>query len=177
MSNSKDKSFRIIEPEQKKPFEKFAPPKPEPEPQAAPPHKETMVETAAAELQVKLPGVNLPLLLKLIALFTLVGGLSIIGSASADIFNPQKVGFLTYILRLAAGVVFVIISYGIVKRQNWATWLYGAMVIMALFINWPLAILPALIVIYMIFNRKYFFPSIFDKLFNKASTALSTRFK
>jgi hypothetical protein len=175
-SISKD-SFKIKN-NPKKPFANINKmPEPEPKPVEIKTHKETKVEEVAEDLKVNLPNVNLPLPLKLIALFTLIGGLSALGSAFADIFNPEDFTFKSYILRLIAGGIFVIISYGLVRKQNWSTWLYGIMVFVSLFINWPLSILPAIIVIYMYFNRKYLYPSIFDKLFNKATTAIASRLK
>lgn len=152
-------------------------PEPAIEPAEVTAHEETVVEEVAEDLNVSLPKVNLPLPLKFIALFTLIGGLSAVGSAFADIFNPEDFVLKSYLLRLIAGGVFVIISYGLVRRANWSTWLYAVSVFVSLFINWPLAILPAVIVVYMYFNRKYLYPSVFDKLFNKAATAIASRMK
>ena len=170
-------SFKITS-NPKKPFANInQEPEQDPEVAEVESHEETVVEEVAEDLNVSLPKVNLPLPLKLIALFTLIGGLSAIGTSFADIFNPEEFILKTYLLRLIAGGVFVIISYGLVRKQNWSTWLYGVMVFVSLFINWPLAILPAVIVIYMYFNRKYLYPSVFDKLFNKATTAIASAMK
>jgi|GEM_PF-1486087 len=173
---SKD-SFKIVS-RPKKPFANInQEPRPAREPEEVESHEETVVEEVAEDLNVSLPNVNLPLPLKLIALFTLIGGLSAIGSAFADIFNPGEFILKAYLLRLIAGGIFVIISYGLVRKQNWSTWLYGVMVFVSLFTTWQLAILPAVIVVYMYFNRKYLYPSVFDRLFNKATTAIADRMK
>ena len=161
-------------------FEKFDPDKPENkerEIKDAPKQEETVVESVAEQLHVDLPQVNIPLPMKLIALLTLIGGLSTLASTFTGIFSATEVTASRYILNVVAGVLFIAISYGLIKRQNWATWLYGLIVIVGLFINWAFSILPALIVIYLIINRKYLYPSIFDKLVTKLSHKLSKQMK
>lgn len=155
-------------------------PPPEPLAKTASPQLEqekNMVEAIAKDLKVNLPNVNLPLLVKLVSLFTLVGGLSILGSAFVDIFNPARIKFITYFLRLLAGLSFIFISYGLVKRQRLAIWLYAALVLISLFVNPVFATLPGLIVIYLFFQRRFFTPSFIDVLFEKSIVFIASKFK
>jgi hypothetical protein len=134
-------------------------------------------EVVAQELNVNLPKVNLPLPIKLIAVFTLIGGLSILGGAFADIFNSNRVNISLYLLRLLGGVSFVGISYGIIKKRRSAVWLYGFLVIIGLFINPLFSFLPAAIVVYLYIKRKHFAPSVFDNLINWLLEKIGSNFK
>lgn len=172
-TNNKDSlSNKTVE----SPFDRFDTTN-DPKPKEPEVNEDSPLEKVADELHVNLPEVNLPLGLKLVALLTLVGGLGTLSSMFAGIFDTQDFDLKSYIFRLIGGVIFIAISYGIIKRQNWATWLYGVMVIFSLIINWPLAILPAVIVIYMYFNRKYLYPSIFDNFFNFLSNKIGKQLK
>lgn len=122
------------------------------------------VEEAAEELEIHLPHSNLPLPIKVIALFTLIGGLSILGSIFVDIFTPGGVGFFLYIWRIVTGAIAVFIAYGLVHKERWAVWLYGILVVVALFLNFFAALLPAAIVAYLYRERQLFRPSFFDAL-------------
>lgn len=164
-------SFKVVQ-NPKNPFEKYDEPE-EVEPEEIEEHEETVLEKAAEDLKLNLPQVNLPLGLKIVALLTLVGGLGTLGNLFANIFDSSTFSFKNYILQLIGGILFIAISYGIIKRQNWATWLYGALVILALFINWPFALLPAAVVVYMYFNHKYLYPSVFDRALKKLSELIS----
>ena len=138
---------------------------------------EEEVEKVAKELNIELPKTNLPWLVKVISILTLVGGLSVAGGAFADIFNPAEVSFIFYILRLLAGVAFIAVSYGLIKQKRWGIWIYGLAVILGIFINPTLAILPIIIVAYLYTQRNYFEPSVFDKvvgsLIKKTTRAVS----
>ena len=115
---------------------------------------EKKIEKIARELQVSLPASGLPLLLRLIALFTLIGGLSIIGGIFADIVRPPTSTPHFYFLRVIVGVLAIAISYGIIERKRWALWLYAVVVLVGLFINPLVAILPSLILLYLFSKRQ-----------------------
>lgn len=138
--------------------------------------EESFVERAAEELKISLPQTDLPWVLKIIALFALVGGLSIIGSSFADIFGQEKVGFGRYILRLGSGIAFLLIAYGLVEKRRWAVWLYGFLVVVGLWLNFYLAIFPALIVAYLYFRRRHFRPSLLDVWLIKQKNILWKRY-
>lgn len=142
----------------------FNEPTPEEEPEELPAQEETVVEEVAEELNVGLPKVNLPLPMKLVAALSLVAGLSLISSLFMGAFSgKESVTGIEYAMSLAAGALLVGTAYGLIKRQNWATWLYGLLVFMSFFINWKLSIIPLGFLIYMIVNRKYLHVSIFDR--------------
>lgn len=166
-----ENSFRVVQ-NTTNPFEQYEEP-PEIKPEELEIHEETVLEKAAEDLKINLPEVNLPVGLKIVAVLTLIGGLGTLGNLFANIFNTATFDLRLYILQLIGGVLFVTVSYGILKRQNWATWLYALLVCIALFINWPLAILPSAIVLYMYLNRKYFYPSAFDRWYNHLVNIIS----
>lgn len=118
----------------------------------------------AQDLQINLPKSQLQWPIRLIALFTLIGGLSIAGSSFADVFNPAEVGFLFYLLRLIASFLFIVIAYGLIKRKRWAIWLYGLLVLIGLFVNFAFSVFPALIVFYLYTQRRFFPPSALDRM-------------
>lgn len=121
------------------------------------------IEQVAHDLQLNLPLTNLPLIDKIIALLTLIGGLGILGSTLADIFYPDRIAFYLYTIRLVAGFSFLGISYGLIHRQRWAIWWYSFLVVLALFINPVAALVPGLIVIYLYSQGHLFAESIFDR--------------
>lgn len=125
--------------------------------------KEDVVDVATRELATALPKTTLPLFLKLIALFTLIGGLSIIEGSFSGIFSRSEIDFLEYILRLSGGLSLIAISYGLMMRRDWAIWLYFFVVVVGFFINPAFLIFPAIIVAYLFYERKIFRPSVFDK--------------
>src|SRR5258708_27682209 len=106
------------------------------------------VHKIAKKLEVTLPGGNLPLEIKLIALFTVTGGLSIMGGIFGDIVRPKEVHLPTYLIRIVVGILMIAISYGLVTRKKWSLWLYGLIVIIGLFINFVAALIPLAAVIY-----------------------------
>jgi len=158
------------------PFDRFDPDN-EPKPEEPKVDEDNPLEKVADELHVNLPEVNLPMGLKLISLLTLVSGLGTLGSIFTSAFDTQDFNLKSYIFRLISGVILIAISYGIIKRQNWATWLFGVMVILFLIINWPFAILPAAIALYMYFNRKYLYPSFIDKFYQSITKKIGRQLK
>jgi hypothetical protein len=123
---------------------------------------EQKVQEVADELQVNLPKVNIPITLKLIALFTLIGGLSIIGSLFSDIIRPIDGGYAFYFLRIIFGVISIVIAWAILERRRLAIWLYGIIAFIGFFTNPVIAILPVIVAFYLYLKRDYFTPSIFD---------------
>src|SRR5258706_12434168 len=103
----------------------------------------------AKQLEVALPGGNLPIEIKLIALFTLTGGLSIMGGIFGDVIRPTGTHLPTYLVRLVVGVAMIAISYGIVTKKVWSLWLYGLVILIGLFVNPVAAVIPLLAVIYL----------------------------
>ncbi len=114
------------------------------------------VHKIARKLEVTLPGGKLPLEIKLIALFTVTGGLSIMGGIFGDIVRPKEVHLPTYLIRIVVGILMIAISYGLVTRKKWSLWLYGLIVIIGLFINFVAALIPLAAVIYLIIKRDLF---------------------
>lgn len=134
------------------------------------------IEGIAEDLNVNLPNVNLPLPLKFIAVFTLIGGLSVVGSVFADIFNPNGVSFKIYILRIVSGVILIAVSYGIIKKRRWSLWLYAVIIILGLFMNPVVSVLPFLVLVYLYFKRKHFAPSFIDRALSKWFNSLEHSF-
>lgn len=128
------------------------------------PKTEAAIDKAIKEMGVGLPVTNEPLIFKLIALATLAGGLSIVGSTFVDIVRPDSISGFFYILRLAIGVLAIAVAYGIVQKKRWALWLYGLIVLVSLIANPGLAIIPAAILAYLSFHKNRFAPCIFDFL-------------
>ena len=124
---------------------------------------EGKAEKIADELKVTLPASGSPLPLRLIALFTLIGGLSIIGSLFADIVRPPSNTPHFYFVRIIVGLLAVFISYEIIEKSKLAIWLYGLIVVVGLFINPIVSILPGLVLVYLIFQRHQFKSSIIDQ--------------
>lgn len=154
----------------------------EPEPEAEPEEYHEIsngkvIEEVVEQMDVKLPKVSLPLPMKLIALITFVGGLGILGSSLTGVFSPNGNTFKGYILNLIAGIVFVGVAYGLYRQQNWSTWLYGVTVVIGLFINPAYSVVPAIIVIYLIMNRRYLYASIFDRTFRRLSETIGSGLK
>ena len=114
------------------------------------------IEHAAQVLQISMPLGDMPLSIKLIALFTLTGGLSIMGSMFVDLLRPAHMDIRLYFSRLIIGLFAIGVAYGITKQRTWALWLYTLIVIIGYF-NSPLfAILPAVALIYLFSQRSYF---------------------
>lgn len=123
---------------------------------------EDETQKVSEELKINLPGQGLFLPLRLIGLFTLVGGLSIIGSAFANIVDSTATNLGIYILRLLVGALSITSAYGIIEHKRWALWSYGAIVLIGLYYNPVVTILPAIALIYMYTQRQRFSMSILD---------------
>ncbi len=137
-----------------------------PDPHPAPKPKETLEEEVAEvthELHMDLPGGNVALFVKIVALLTLIGGTSVLGATFVDLFNPGHGNFWLYLLRMVSGALLLSAAYGLIKRQRWALWIYGVVVVAGALINPILAIFPAALLLYLIWRRGYFIPSVFDK--------------
>jgi len=120
------------------------------------------------EFQVNLPGKGLETPIRLIAFFTLVGGLSIIGGLFTDIIKPSNEDYLLYVLRIILGVTAIAISYGIVERRSWSIWLYGFLTFIAIISNPFLSFLPAAVAVHLFLKRRIFYPSLPDFILAKA---------
>ncbi len=124
---------------------------------------ESKVEKIADDLKVSLPASGSPLLLRLIALFTLIGGLSIIGSLFADIVKPPSNTPHFYFLRIVVGLLAIFISYEIIEKSRLALWLYAVIVVVGIFINPIVTIIPGGVLIFLWLQRSYLKPSIIDQ--------------
>ncbi|MBP6857828.1 MAG: hypothetical protein KBC11_01395 [Candidatus Pacebacteria bacterium] len=106
----------------------------------------------------------------------IVGGLSILGSVFTDFSVPKGGGFTLHTYRLITGVVFLGVAYGMYTHQRWSLWLYGIIVFIGFFLNFTLAIAPALLVIYLYTQRKMFTPGILDEISNKFFDKVQTKY-
>lgn len=130
---------------------------------------EKKVEEIAHALHVEMPEGDLPYPLNLIALFTLIGGLSILGGLFVDIGGPSgSVETRFYVLRLGVGVLAVFTAYGLVKKERWALWLYGVIGCIGLYFNSVSAVVPLLALWYLYLKRTEFRPSVLDMLLGRA---------
>jgi len=50
----------------------------------------------------------------------------------------------------------ITIAYGIVTRKSWSLWLYGLIIVVGLYVNFVVALIPLAAVIYLIFKRDLF---------------------
>lgn len=99
---------------------------------------------------------NIPLPMKIIALLTSAGGLSIIASIFADIVRPNETILHFYLLRIVTGLVMIFVGYGIIKQREWSLLLYGMVSVASFLINPIASIIPILITLYLIWNKHYF---------------------
>ena len=125
---------------------------------------EKKISEVAETLQVDIPNVRIPGTLKIVALFTLIGGLSIIGSLFVDIVRPSSISGLFYLLQIAVGVIAITAAYSIVKKSYMAFWLYALITALALYLNPVTAIVPGFVAIYLYKNRKLFKKTPLDTL-------------
>ncbi|RJQ28059.1 hypothetical protein C4565_04195 [Candidatus Parcubacteria bacterium] len=139
--------------------------------------EEGEIDKVAEELNVGLPHVKLPTPIRLITLFTLIGGLSILGSVFADVVRPNTEEFGFYILRLFIGILAVATAYGIEQKKRWSLWLYGIIVVIGFFTNPLVTILPLLIFIYLYKRRKLFARSALDKIIHFLAFSIKLFFK
>lgn len=132
---------------------------------------EKKIEQVAGQLEVKLPKGSVPFTMRIITLILIIGGLGILGSVFTDFALPKNGGFGLHFYRLITGLAFLAVAYGLYIHQRWSLWLYGAIVLIGLFLNFSLAVIPAVLVIFLITQRKFFTPGVLDKysekIFNK----------
>ena len=133
---------------------------------------EKEIKEVSKTLNISLPLGNLPLPLKITAFLTSAGGLSILASIFADIVRPQEIFLHFYLLRIITGLVMLATGYGILKRKEWALWLYGGICVIGFFINPILTILPIGITIYLYTQRNYFADNFSKKLLTIVSNRL-----
>ncbi len=110
----------------------------------------------AEKLNVMIPGGNLPIEIKVIALFTVTGGMSIMGGIFGDVIRPNGTHLPTYLIRLIVGISMIAVAYGIVTRKKWSLWLYGLIVVVGLYINFVAALIPLAALVYLIVKRDLF---------------------
>jgi len=128
---------------------------------------EKKITEVAETLQVEIPKARISGLLKFIALFTLIGGLSIIGSLFVDIVQPERVSGLSYLLQIAVSAVAITAAYSILKKNYLAFWLFALITILALLLNPVTAVVPGIAAIYLYFNRPLFKKTKLDILIEK----------
>lgn len=131
-----------------------------------PTEQEHPIKEVAQAIEVSLPGGKIPLPMKLLTLFTTIGGTGILAGVVTDIVRPQAVVAHFYLLRLSMGIAMILVAYGTIKRKRWTIWLYGGISIIGFFFNPLVAIIPLLITAYIYFQKDYFGPSIPDHAMN-----------
>lgn len=134
------------------------------------------IEGIAEKLNVNLPEGMLPMSIKIIALFVLIGGLSLGGSIFTNIFNPNSGEFSLYMLSLLAGIALIGASYGMIKQKRWALWILGVIVVFGVVRNPVFSIVPLLLLIYLYFQRRFFKPSFMDRALSKGFHKLTNLF-
>ena len=137
---------------------------------------EIKIEQIAKELQVILPKSKEPLGIRIIALLSLVGGLSLLGGTVTDIFN-QKLSLFKYLVRGGSGIIFLAIAYGLIRGRRWAMWLFGAVVLVGLFVNPGCAIIPLFIFLYIWSRRSSLRPDKIDYWLEKKVELVKARFR
>jgi|SRR3989344_1515026 len=126
------------------------------------------VEKIVKSLHVLMPEGDFPTLLKLIYVFTLIGGSSVIGSLFVDIAIPGSQDSISfYILRLIIGCLAVATAYMIARNERWAMWFYGVIAVTGLFVNSIASVIPLLVLLYLFLIRKQFKPSVLDDWLEK----------
>jgi len=125
---------------------------------------EKIVTKVARDLELFIPKTREPLAVKIIALFTLAGGLSLLGSTFTDIFG-LNVSMSVYILRALMGFIAMAIAYGLVRGMRWTIYLYAIVVLVAIMVNPKFSVLLAVILVYLVYNRKYLKKSAIDAHF------------
>lgn len=119
-------------------------------------NEEAEVEKVSKTLNINLPFGDMPLPMKIIALLTTVGGLSIVASLLADVVGSAEISLPLYLLRIITGVLMLAIGYGIIKKKIWALWLYGGVSVVGLLVNPMISIVPIAITGYLYYERNYF---------------------
>ena len=139
-------------------------------------YTEKRIEAVAEKLDVKLPKIPLPLPIKIITLIIVAGSFSILGGIFTDFIIPNSGSNANHLYRLVIGLIFLLIAYGIYDRRRWALWLYGTIIFIGIFINFILAFIPTLIVIYLYTERKVLRPGYIDKLFDKFFKEIKSKY-
>jgi hypothetical protein len=130
---------------------------------------EKEVEEVSKTLHFSLPLGDMPLPMKIIAFLTSIGGLSITASVLADIVRPDHIPIYLYILRIITGALMLLIGYGIIKKRQWAIWLYASISLVSLSVNPLLAILPVAITMYLFHKEEYFTGGTLKEVWEKFS--------
>ena len=126
-------------------------------------NSEARVAEVAETLNIELPKSKAPLVMKLITLFTLIGGLSIIGSLFVDIGRPSaSIQSKFYILRLIIGMLAIGTAYGLAKKERWAMWLYGIIAVAGFYLNPITVLIPGTAFAYLYAKRDRLRVSAFD---------------
>jgi len=128
--------------------------------------EESSIEKFAEKLQVKLPKAKEPVGIKIIALFILIGGLSLITEVFTGIFR-DSFEFSDYIIRIGGGFLAIVVAYGLVVRMRLSLWLFGFFVLVGLLINLYFTVFWVLVLVYLIYNRRYLNKSVVDIYFEK----------
>ena len=136
---------------------------------------EKKISEVAKTLQVEIPKARISGSMKFIALFTLIGGLSIIGSLFVDIVQPERVSGFSYLLQIAVGVIAITAAYSILKKNHLAFWLFALITVLALIFNPVTAIVPGIVAMYIYSRRQsfkktkldHFIDDIFEKNFGE----------
>lgn len=134
------------------------------------------IEAVTETLHINLPFGNIPLPMKIVALLTSAGGLSIVASIFADIVRPQDTFIHFYLLRIVTGLVMIFVGYGIIKRREWSILLYGLVSIASLLINPIASVIPIVITIYLIWNKHYFVSGKIKWVFLFIKTKIENKF-
>lgn len=138
---------------------------------------EVKLEKVAEDLEVKLPKGTLPFAIRIITLIMIIGGLSILGSVFTDFSVPRNGGVIINFYRFITGVLFLVVAYGLEVRQRWSLWLYAIVVFIGLILNFSIALIPALLVIYLYTKRALFKPCFLDIISDKLLNKLKARYK
>jgi len=106
--------------------------------------------------------------MKIITVFTLIGGLSIVGSLFVNIVQPNNsISGPFYILQIFTGVIALSAGYSIIKKSRAAFWLYALITVVALCLNPITALVPGAVSVYMYRKRKCFQKTRLDVLLRK----------
>lgn len=127
--------------------------KPSPAGEKPPTKSERVIEDVTQELGVSVPKGGAPLFIRLIALILIIGGVSLMASAFTNILN-RNVSFGYQLISVLSGALILAAAYSLVKRMRLALWLLSIFIIIGLFVNAPLVILPAGILAFLIMSRR-----------------------
>ncbi len=140
--------------------------------------KEKQITDIAQTLQLDIPTGQLPVIIRLIMLFTLIGGLSIIGSLFVDIGRPSASVLVEfYLLRLTIGLIAITAAYCITKKKRWAMWLYALIAVIGVWLNPITAIIPGAVTVYLYTQRQQLTPSPLDIFVRNMRKKIKLRFR